>query len=56
MDKHGTCSGPLRGAYVETVARYAAQVKIPDAYLDPNSWLTVTPDEVEEAFVEVNPA
>jgi ribonuclease T2 len=30
-------------------------VKIPEAYLDPKQILTVTPDEVEEAFVEANP-
>src|SRR5216684_2029592 len=52
-DKHGTCSGLGSHAYFETVRKVRAQVKIPDAYLDPKQLLTVTPDEVEEAFVEV---
>src|SRR5216683_3386357 len=54
-DKHGTCSGLAPRAYFETVRKVRAQVKIPDAYLDPRQLLTVTPDEVEEAFVAANP-
>src|SRR3984893_3400745 len=54
-DKHGTCSGLSPQAYFETVRKMRALVKIPDAYIDPTEQLTVTPDEVEEAFVEVNP-
>ena len=54
-DKHGTCSGLAPRAYFETVRKVRAQVKIPDAYLDPKQMLTVTPDEVEEAFVAANP-
>jgi ribonuclease T2 len=54
-DKHGTCSGLAPRAYFETVRKVRAQVKIPDAYLDPRQMLTVTPDEVEDAFVAVNP-
>ena len=30
-------------------------MKIPDGYAAPNSTLTVTPDEVEDAFVRSNP-
>ena len=30
-------------------------VKIPNAYIAPSTTLTVTPDEVEEAFVNANP-
>ena len=30
-------------------------VKIPETYAAPNATLTVTPDEVEEAFVKANP-
>jgi ribonuclease T2 len=54
-DKHGTCSGLNANAYFETVRKARAVVKIPDAYLELTSPLTVTPDEVEEAFAEVNP-
>ena len=54
-DKHGTCSGLSPRAYFDTVRKARAVVKIPDAYLEPKEILTVTPDEVEEAFVKVNP-
>src|SRR3984893_5242521 len=54
-DKHGTCSGLSPNAYFETVRRARALVKIPDAYIEPKALLTVTPDEVEEAFVVANP-
>src|SRR5262249_45242244 len=55
-DKHGTCSGLSANAYFETIRKARAQVKIPDAYIELKEPLTVTPDEVEEAFVKVNPA
>jgi len=54
-DKHGTCSGLPQRAYYETVRKARAIVKIPEAYLHPTAPLTVSPDEVEEAFVRVNP-
>src|SRR5438128_3636802 len=54
-DKHGTCSGLGARAYFETIRKARAQVKIPEVYLDPKQILTVTPDEVEEAFVAANP-
>jgi len=54
-DKHGTCSGLSARAYFDTVRKARAQVKIPEAYIAPTHVLTVTPDEVEEAFVAANP-
>ena len=54
-DKHGTCSGLSARGYFETIRKVRAQVKIPESYLDPKQVLTVSPDEVEEAFVAVNP-
>ncbi|HET9902909.1 MAG TPA: ribonuclease T2 [Xanthobacteraceae bacterium] len=54
-DKHGTCSGLSPDAYFETVRKARAVVKIPPLYLDPQTPLTLAPDEVEEAFVAVNP-
>ena len=54
-DRHGTCSGLPARAYFETVRKARAVVKIPDAYIAPSTTLTVTPDEVEEAFVNANP-
>lgn len=54
-DRHGTCSGLSARAYFDTVRKARAVVKIPEAYLDLKAPLTVTPDEVEEAFVKANP-
>src|SRR5215510_8391244 len=54
-DRHGTCSGLSARAYFENVRKARAVVKIPDAYIAPSAALTVTPDEVEEAFVQANP-
>jgi ribonuclease T2 len=54
-DKHGTCSGLSPNAYFETVRKMRALVKIPEAYLEPSEPLTVSPEEVEEAFVKANP-
>lgn len=54
-DKHGTCSGLNPRAYFETIRRARALVMVPDEYLQLQRPLTVTPDEVEEAFVAANP-
>src|SRR5215475_14763245 len=53
-DKHGTCSGLSARGYFESVRKARAVVKIPEQYLDLKETLTVTPDEVEEAFVKAN--
>jgi len=53
--KHGVCAGQSASAYFETIRRARAVVKIPPQYLEPQSPLDVTPDEVEEAFVTANP-
>jgi ribonuclease T2 len=54
-DKHGTCSGLSARAYFDTVRKARAVVKIPNEYLDVKTHLTVTPAEVEDAFVKANP-
>jgi ribonuclease T2 len=54
-DKHGTCSGLSPRAYFENVRKARATVKIPEQYLELKEPLTVTPDEVEAAFVKSNP-
>jgi ribonuclease T2 len=54
-DRHGTCSGLSARAYFDNVRKARAVVKIPAEYLDVKETLTVTPDEVEEAFVKANP-
>jgi ribonuclease T2 len=54
-DRHGVCSGlPARG-YFDTVRKARATVKIPPDYLDLAEPKTVSPKEVEEAFVAANP-
>jgi ribonuclease T2 len=54
-DKHGTCSGLTPRAYFDAVRKARAVVKIPETYIEPERPLTVSPDEVEEAFVQANP-
>ncbi len=54
-DRHGTCSGLAPRAYFDTVRKARAATKIPEQFLDLKAPITVTPDEVEEAFVGVNP-
>jgi len=54
-DSHGTCSGLAPQAYFDLVRKARAAVQIPEAYVSPKTTLTVTPDEVEAAFVKANP-
>ncbi len=54
-DRHGTCSGLSAHAYFETVRKARAVVKIPPDYLVLDKPITVTPDDVAEAFVKINP-
>jgi ribonuclease T2 len=54
-DRHGVCSGLGARGYFDTVRKARAQVKIPDAYIELSKPMTVTPDEVESAFVASNP-
>ena len=54
-DQHGTCSGLNAQGYFDLVRKARETVKIPEGYTAPNATLTVTPDEVEEAFVKSNP-
>ena len=54
-DSHGTCSGLGAQAYFNLVRKARESVKIPELYTTPRSTLTVTPDEVEDAFVRANP-
>jgi ribonuclease T2 len=54
-DRHGVCSGQSATRYFENVRKARAVVKIPEAYVQLSSPLTVTPGEVEEAFIKANP-
>src|ERR1043166_4162008 len=54
-DKHGTCTGLAARGYFDTIRKARAMMKIPNAYLGLKDALTVTPDEIESAFVAANP-
>jgi ribonuclease T2 len=54
-ERHGTCSGLSAAAFFETVRKARAVVKIPEDYLSLAAPISVTPDEVAEAFVKINP-
>jgi ribonuclease T2 len=54
-NKHGTCSGLGARAYFETVRKARAAVKIPPEFIDLTAPKTVSPAEVEDAFIKVNP-
>lgn len=54
--KHGTCSGARSaGAYFETVRQARAKIRIPQEFENISEIKMVSPDEVEDAFVRVNP-
>jgi len=52
--RHGVCSGLSVRAYFEHVRRARARVKVPEEYLALATHKTVSPAEVEEAFVRAN--
>jgi ribonuclease T2 len=54
-DAHGTCSGLDQQAYFDLVRKARETVKIPEAYVAPKSTLSVSPADVEDAFVKANP-
>lgn len=54
-ERHGTCSGLPPRAYFEAVRKARAVVKIPERFLEPSAPLSVTPGEVEAAFIDANP-
>lgn len=54
--KHGTCSDARSpGAYFERVRQARAKVRIPTEFENITEHRTVSPDEVEDAFVRANP-
>src|SRR5580765_860298 len=54
-DKHGTCAGLGARAYFENVRKARAAVKIPEEFLQLTQQKTIAPDDLEEAFIKVNP-
>jgi ribonuclease T2 len=53
--KHGTCSGLGPRGYFETIRKARAAVKIPPEFIDLADPKTVSPAEVENAFIKANP-
>jgi ribonuclease T2 len=53
--KHGTCSGLGPRGYFETVRKARAAIKIPPEFIDLADPKTVSPADVEDAFIKVNP-
>ena len=54
-DKHGTCFGLGERAYFETIRKARAGIKIPDEFLQLSEPKTISPADLEDAFVKVNP-
>ena len=54
-DKHGTCSGLAARAYFQTIRKARAAVKIPEEFLQISEPKTIVPDDLEAAFIKVNP-
>ncbi|MFL6839504.1 MAG: ribonuclease T2 family protein [Bradyrhizobium sp.] len=54
-DKHGTCSGLNARAYFETIRKARAAVKIPEEFLQLSEPKTISPADLEDAFIKVNP-
>jgi ribonuclease T2 len=54
-DKHGTCSGLGARRYFETVRKARALVKIPAEFIDLAESKSVSPADVESAFIKANP-
>jgi len=54
-DKHGTCSGLNGQQYFDLVRKARETVKIPEQFHDLTDYKTVTPGDVEQAFVDANP-
>ncbi len=52
---HGTCSGLSADDYFKTVRQASERVKIPARFVRINDYVTVSPEEVERAFIEANP-
>lgn len=54
-DKHGTCSGLNQQNYFDSVRKAHDLTIIPPQFQNVKSHLTVTADDVEQAFVAANP-
>ncbi|HKF08070.1 MAG TPA: ribonuclease T2 [Xanthobacteraceae bacterium] len=53
-DQHGTCSGLQPREYFDSVRKAREKVAIPEQYSNPTAPLSVTPNQVIDAFVSAN--
>jgi ribonuclease T2 len=53
-DQHGTCSGLPPREYFDVVRKARSRVRIPQQYDNPRTPLSVTPNQVINAFVSAN--
>jgi ribonuclease T2 len=53
-DQHGTCSGLVPREYFDVVRKARAKVRIPAQYDNPKTPLSVSPNQIINAFVGVN--
>ncbi len=53
--KHGTCSGLSPRDYYDSARRVYRSIRIPERFADLSQPLTVSPEEVRQAFVDANP-
>ena len=51
-DTHGTCSGLGANAYFDLIRKARESIKIPEPYTSPDKSMSLSPDDVEEAFVK----
>ena len=54
-DRHGVCSGLSQDAYFDTVRKARQAVKIPAEFENLTATRTVSPQQVEDAFIAANP-
>ncbi len=54
-DRHGTCSGLKAAGYFDSVRQARAAVTIPADYRDLAKPISVTPNDIADAFVKANP-
>lgn len=54
-ERHGTCSGLSARDYFSEVRAAEARVAIPEGWSGREGWSTVSPEDVERAFLTANP-
>lgn len=53
--KHGLCAGESSGDYFKLVRTARENITIPEKFRGLDNWMSVSPNEVERAFIDANP-